>query len=161
MSANTANRDENGHLCNIVAISAGTTHSLALTASGVVYAWGNASVGQLGQGRSGLTVSAPGRNRQNTHKGLAAAQLTVSPAFRHKNSIVPMIQNAVAGVHAQLAHTVVAPAIHSAVGGKGSDFSMALTKDGTVYAWGDNQNGQLGTVSTVNEAILKNQNRQK
>ncbi|MDE6107544.1 MAG: hypothetical protein K2F83_02575, partial [Oscillospiraceae bacterium] len=50
--ASDPNRDEDGYLNNIVAISAGVNHSLALTADGAVYAWGKASNGQLGQGGS-------------------------------------------------------------------------------------------------------------
>ncbi len=44
------NSTEDGKLCNIVAISAGTTHALALANDGTVYAWGRADNGQLGEG---------------------------------------------------------------------------------------------------------------
>ena len=110
----TANRDENGHLCNIVAISAGTTHSLALTASGVVYAWGNASVGQLGQG-SGVAV----------------------PEGNYIATPVPVMSGTSSAESTNRLSGVIAISA-------GSDFSLALTADGRVYSWGDNRMGQLG-----------------
>ncbi len=41
-----------GHLENIVAIAAGSCHSLAVTEDGAVWAWGDNSCGQLGDGTS-------------------------------------------------------------------------------------------------------------
>jgi hypothetical protein len=35
----------------------------------------------------------------------------------------------------------------------GHSHSLALKSDGTVWAWGDNQNGQLGDGTTVNKSI--------
>jgi uncharacterized repeat protein (TIGR01451 family) len=91
---------------NIVAISAGSCHSLALTADGLVYAWGCNGSGQLGTGgTSGSTT--PAR---------------------------------VAGLSG-----VTAIATRSAT-------SLALTASGAVYAWGDNTFGQLGTSTTTNSS---------
>ncbi|MBP1672784.1 MAG: Regulator of chromosome condensation repeat [Bacteroidetes bacterium] len=34
--------------------------------------------------------------------------------------------------------------------GTGTEFSVALKSDGTLWSWGSNMNGQLGTGNTVN-----------
>ena len=88
-------------LADVVAIAAGWDHSLALTRSGTVYAWGSRSHGQLGDGV------------RETGRPIATPQP------------VPVLQDVVA----------------IAAGGQ---HSLALRKDGTLFAWGSNWNGQLG-----------------
>ena len=95
-------------LSDIVAIAAGWEHSLALSRSGIVYAWGSRSHGQLGDG-----VCETGKPDA-------------------KPSKVSGLQNIVA----------------IAAGGQ---HSLALSKDGTVYAWGNNWNGQLGGAKSGRE----------
>jgi hypothetical protein len=46
---------QSGNLAGIVAVAAGTNHSLALTSGGNVYAWGSDSAGQLGDADTSLT----------------------------------------------------------------------------------------------------------
>jgi len=82
-------------------------HSLALAADGTIYAWGDNSRGQLG---NGSTVS-------------SAAPVAVN------------MNGALAG------KTIVAVAA-------GGAFSVALSADGEVFTWGDNNGGQLGVDST-------------
>ena len=54
------NTDANGNLCHIVAIAAGANHALALAADGTVYAWGEATFGQLGVKPDTLTQTTSG-----------------------------------------------------------------------------------------------------
>lgn len=88
-------------LTDIVAISNNeeSMHVLALKKDGTVWAWGNNSEGQLGDGSS------------------------------KSNSNIPVQVLGLSDVVAVSA---------------GWTFSMALKKDGTVWAWGDNSSGQLG-----------------
>ena len=88
-------------LDNIVAIAAGWDHSLALSRSGAVYAWGSRAHGQLGDGV------------RETGRPIAAPQP------------VPGLTDIIA------------------ISG-GGQHSLALRKDGTLFAWGSNWNGQLG-----------------
>ena len=92
-------------------VSGGGWHSLAVGSDGNVYAWGDNSSGQLGNGTSNtypnttpVRVKTPDRS---TYPDLPAdfTYLQVSAGYWH---------------------------------------SMALGSDGNVYAWGDNQYGQLG-----------------
>ena len=84
-------------------VAAGTSHSLALTTDGHLYAWGNNTNGQLGQGTS-LDCACPVE--------------------------VPMPESARNTTWAQVA--------------AGNDHTLALTADGRLFAWGNNQLGQLG-----------------
>ncbi len=48
---------------------------------------------------------------------------------------------------------VIAVAAGAAVGPSGSAHSLALKSDGTVWAWGKNNNGQVGNNSTTNPVL--------
>ncbi len=90
-------------LGNIIAISAGTEHALAVRADGTVWAWGQNSSGQFGNG----TV--------------------ISQSF-----------------------AVQMPGISSAISvAAGHDQSLILLANGTVFACGGNARGQLGDLSTT------------
>ena len=90
-------------------LAAGFQHSLALHADGTVYAWGDNSRGQLGNGQAG--------------KGLLSAR----------------------PVRVQNLTDIVALAARA-------NHNLALRADGTVWAWGQNDQGQLGDGSLVDRA---------
>jgi len=85
-------------------VTSGFMHSVAVRSDGTVWAWGDNTYGQLGNGRRGGMVAAPRK---------------------------------VAGIG-----DVVAVAA-------GDRHTLALKKDGTVWAWGDNESCQLGDVSGI------------
>jgi len=90
-------------------LSAGASHSLALSTDGYPSAWGSDSSGQLGD------------NATTTEKGPSSG-----PALTGITQIVA---------------------------GRGSSFSLAVKKDGTVWAWGANSSGQLGNNSTTTSKV--------
>ncbi|EMG36506.1 RCC1 domain-containing protein, alpha-tubulin suppressor [Desulfocurvibacter africanus PCS] len=92
------------------AVATGYLHSLALTADGKLWAWGDNYDGQLGDGKKPDDKIKP-------------VQVTESDA----------------GQDPLPAFTAVAA---------GYNHSLALTADGKLWAWGDNGNGQLGNGST-------------
>ena len=114
---------ENGQpLTNVIAIAAGLTHRLAITADGSVWAWGANWTGQLGDGTTDdheypVVIWAP------TAGGAANKSLS-------KVSTSPI--NGAAPVKAE---DVKAGIYHS----------LVLLSDGTVLAWGANWDGGLGT----------------
>jgi alpha-tubulin suppressor-like RCC1 family protein len=87
-------------LSNVVAVSAGYDHFLALQSDGTVSGWGNNTQGQItgtpSELRAGLGVAAPGGRVLSNIVAIAAS----------------------------------------------TGFSLALKKDGTVVAWGQNARGQ-------------------
>ena len=96
------------YLSNIVAITAGWNHALALDRDGNVWAWGNNHSGQLGNGE-------------------------IKDKFPYGEPVPVRV--------------IGLSDIMSVAAGEG--FSLALTRDGTLYAWGSNVNGELG-VDTSN-----------
>ena len=97
----------------ITAISAGSSHSLALASDGTVYAWGYNGYGQLGNGAT---------DDSNIPVAITTAGM-------------PMAGKTITAISA------------------GSSHSLALASDGTVYAWGFNEEGQLGNGTNVDSNL--------
>jgi|GEM_PF-2481771 len=148
-------------LSNIVAIAAGTEHSLALDSSGNAYAWGRGNSGQLGY----ETLS--GTNRPRLVSGVANVR-QVAAGDKHSlfltaagdvyacglnnvgqlglgsaviNTSTPTKLNFPAG-------TVIAKLV------TGLDRAHAIAANGKVYAWGYNVNGELGLGSANTNATV-------
>jgi alpha-tubulin suppressor-like RCC1 family protein len=95
-----------------IAVAAGGGHALAVSAFGRVFAWGANDSGQLGTG--------------TTDDATSPQQVDLSGALAGKR--------------------VVAVAA-------GEDFSLALTDEGKIYAWGENQLGQLGNGNNTDSLV--------
>ena len=104
-------------LSNIVAIRAGYNYAMALDTSGSVWAWGNNTYGQLGNGT--LTDSKVPVQ--------VCAPSTSAPCGT-------FLSNA------------------ASIGG-GRYHSLAVLGDGTLWGWGDNENGEVGDNSGITRAI--------
>ncbi|MBQ1947070.1 MAG: hypothetical protein II359_00460 [Clostridia bacterium] len=100
-------------LSDVIALAPGANHVLALKADGSVWAFGNNTNGQLGDG---TTTNRP-----------------VAVQVKKSESENDWLQNI------------------TAVAASGS-YSMALTADGKVYAWGAGASGQLGNGTTMNSS---------
>jgi alpha-tubulin suppressor-like RCC1 family protein len=147
-------------LTGVRQVAAGSLHSLALTSDGSVWAFGNNSVGQLGNGSTATSyvpVQVPGLTgiTQIAAGGdfsLALAsdgsvwawgrdddgQLGDDDAGRVGYSTTPVQVRGLTGV------TQIAA---------GLKFALALRSDGTVWAWGENDSGQLGNGTTNDSAV--------
>lgn len=98
-------------LTNVVAVSAGTSHSLALKADGTVWAWGDNGFGQIARTDTNGSIPRPSQ---------------IGATVTGFTDIV----------------AIEAGAYHN----------LALKADGSVWAWGNNQNGQIGNNSTVKQS---------
>jgi len=142
-------------------LAAGDDHSLACTGDGQLYAWGANANGQLGLSRvddqlapqavrqlqdAGVTSLAcgsrhslvvAGRGAQvwafgsNAQGQLGTGQVTAADGFQLP---YPTLCKALSGQHRMEIVQVAAASCHS----------LAVTRAGEVYAWGDNSYGQLG-----------------
>jgi len=147
------------NLNNIASIAAGDGHNIALRNDGTVWAWGSNTHGQLGDG---TTTSRPTPIQvQNLSNIIAIATGSQhSIALRNDGTVWTWGRNC----NGQLGNNSTANrltpvqvklnnVIAITAGRHESDISahtIALRDNGTVWAWGLNNSGQLGDGSTTN-----------
>ncbi|MEJ7765630.1 MAG: prepilin-type N-terminal cleavage/methylation domain-containing protein, partial [Acidimicrobiales bacterium] len=112
-----------------IAVSAGLDHTLRLTRGGKVFASGFYENGQLGDGRSNTSSTC------NVQTGEGCIARPESP------TLVQVKGENGDGVLGDLGKVEEV--------GAGSNFSVALDENNTVWTWGSNNNGQLGDGTAV------------
>src|SRR5262249_20778166 len=148
-------------LSNVSAISAGNTHSLAVKVDGSVWAWGSNNNGQLGDNTT-TQEQVPIQVHGVANSGFLASIAAISASGTNNFSLAVDTNGVVYawGFNAsgQLGDTTttqrMTPVLVGGAGGlpgkiftavaAGNNHSLALRNDGTVWAWGNNNNGQLG-----------------
>ena len=158
-------------LANIVSLSAGYLHALAVDSSGNAWAWGNGSQGQLGGGVDtssptfAVPVKAPdGRSGLGNIAMVAAGgnhSLALDTAGRVYSWGLATSGQLGDGANRLAGNGRNLPAAAVDVSGTlslesvaalsaGYDGSVALRRDGSVLVWGNGAHGALGQGSTVN-----------
>jgi alpha-tubulin suppressor-like RCC1 family protein len=150
-----------GYLTDIIAVSGGIYHSLALKSDGTVWAWGGDESGQLG------VVTTTNSNLPNQVNGAAgtgyltdvvaiAAGSYHSLALKSDGTVWAWGNNGYGqlGFVTSTSNRNLPGQVQDAAGtgyltdviaiAAGSYHSLALKSDGTVWAWGDDNYGQLG-----------------
>ena len=136
-------------LQNIVALSAGLQHSLALKSDGTLLAWGRDNEGQLGDSTALAQQSTPVAVQGASEITGIASGIFHNVALKADGTLLSWGDNR----QKQLgnASTVTQPipvSVSSATGivavSAGIYHSIALKADGTLLAWGWNADGQLG-----------------
>jgi alpha-tubulin suppressor-like RCC1 family protein len=143
---------------DVVQVAAVNSQSLAVRSDGTVWAWGANGQGQLGDGTT-TGRSTPVRVTGLTGVTQVAAGVQHSVALRSDGTVWAWGANQ----YGQLGHGTttareVTPVQVTGLTGvtkisAGENFSLALRSDGTVWAWGVNQFGQLGNGTTANSAV--------
>ena len=146
---------------NILAITAGSSHSVALDSDGAVWTWGANPLGQLGNGstaQSNIPVKVSSVLVSNVVAIAAGQHHTV--ALRSGGTVVTWGGNYFGqlGTNALLNNNPNQPSdvrdIKDVVAvAAGVEHTVVLDKDGAVWTWGSNSSGQLGNDSTVNSPI--------
>jgi alpha-tubulin suppressor-like RCC1 family protein len=163
-------KEDGSPLTDIVQISAGYAFSLALDRSGQVWAWGENTWGQLGQGKTSPSVgisravpvmSSDGKTPLRGIQMVAAGGIhalalgsdgTVLAWGRGEEGQLGDGANRPAGTQATLPRVVVntegLPGLSNVMSiAAGNSHSQALTTDGRVLTWGSNSQGSLGRVT--------------
>ncbi|MBI5299281.1 MAG: RCC1 repeat-containing protein, partial [Deltaproteobacteria bacterium] len=143
-------------LSGITAIAGGSSHSLALKSNGTVWAWGYNGSGQLGDGTtterdtpvqvsglSGVTAIASG----NGH-GLALKSDGTVWTWGY-NTYGQLGDGTTTERHTPVQVLGSLSGVTAIAGGFSNNHSLALKSDGTVWAWGANDFGQLGDGTTT------------
>ena len=154
---------------SVVALAAGTDHSLALDASGQIAAWGDNSLGQLdvpadlvavgvaaGDGfslalRADGTVAAWGANDRGQASPPPGLRDVKSIAAGRSFGLALKTDGTVVGWGDRSSEALPVPAGLSGVTAisAGQNHAVALRSDGSVLAWGDNSLGQTRVPSTI------------
>ena len=133
-------------------ISAGWYHSVALGSDGNAYAWGNNSLGQLGDG-----TNTPSNTPVQVQAPAGVTFTSISAGAEHsvalgsdgnayawgKNGLGQLGDGT--NTHSNTPVQVQAPAgVTFTSISSGDNHAVALGSDGNAYAWGNNNLGQLG-----------------
>jgi hypothetical protein len=140
-------------LADVTAIAAGNAHSMALKSDGTVWAWGNNAHGQLGNGEFGTlalkAVPVPVQDLSNVNA--IAGGFSHSLALKSDGSVDVWGWNFYGQIgNGDISITDNPVPLQSSLAGEGvalaggGTHSLAVEQDGSVWAWGDNQSGQLG-----------------
>jgi alpha-tubulin suppressor-like RCC1 family protein len=154
-----------GYLTNITAISAGSSHSMALKDDGTVWVWGYNDYGRLGDNtttnrRTPVQVLGPGGSGYLTNI-TAISGASHSMALKDDGTVWAWGNNSNGKIGSEIIDIFRTP--NKVIKGfyfddlltnitaisSGSSHSLALKDDGTVWVWGYNGNGQLGDNTTT------------
>ena len=158
-----------GVLSGVVAISAGVSDTLALKADGTVWAWGYNGNGELGNNsttESHIPVQVLGAGGSGALSGVVAIATGVqhTVALKSDGTVWEWGFNGNGELGNNSTSGSLTPVQVLGAGGTGvlsgvvtisagvSD-TLALKADGTVWAWGHNDAGQLGNNSTIDSHI--------
>ena len=142
------------------AVAGGFSHSLALTSTGQVLAWGLNSGGQLGNGTTTssnipVTVSLPSGTTATAIAGGAFHSLALTSTGQvlawGNNATGQLGNGTTTSSNIPVAASLPSGTIVTAIAG-GAGHSLALTSTGLVLAWGQNIYGQLGNGTTTNSS---------
>lgn len=132
---NDHQRDIPPGIANLIAISAGAFHNLALQSNGTVVAWGNNSMGETNVPASATNIIAVAAGGQH------------SLVLRNDGTVIAWGANTDG-------QTNVPPSATNVIAiAAGSAYSVVLRADGTVVAWGNNDYGQTNVPSYLSDVI--------
>jgi alpha-tubulin suppressor-like RCC1 family protein len=144
-------------LTKVIAIAGARDHSLALEANGTVWAWGDNEFGNLGTGNTTNSL-VPVQVHTLANVVAIAGGRDHSLAIESNGTVWSWGWNQYGQVgNGTKGNNVLSPVQVSGLTGvtmvsAGADHSMALKSDGTVWAWGQNNDGQLGDGTKTNRA---------
>ena len=139
---------------NIIAVSGGTNHALALDSNGNVWAWGYNFSGELGDGTTNNSLVAVPVSNLTGVKAIAGGD-AFSMALKNDGTVWAWGDNAYGelgngsfGGNSSVPTPVLNLSGITAISG-GVFHGLALDGSGNVWAWGENNAGQLGDGTTT------------
>jgi alpha-tubulin suppressor-like RCC1 family protein len=140
-------------ITDVIAVAAGSNHTLALRRDGTLRAWGRNLQGELGDG-SGTQQSSPVQVSSLTDVVAIAAGSSLSLALKRDGSIWQWGSDGVTNYGSVPVQKTGLRGITSIA--LGTNFALAVQTDGaaagTLWSWGNNQTGQLGDDTTTSRS---------
>ncbi len=143
-------------------VTAGNIHSLALGSDGKTYAWGDNSLGQLGDGTTWYryvpvaVTMPPGVTFTSVTGGYQSSVALGSDGKAYgwgANYYGQLGNGSTTNSSVPVAVTMPPGVTFTSVSASIGTYSVALGSDGKTYAWGSNGSGQLGNGTTTNSSI--------
>ncbi len=146
-------------------LSAGNLHTLALKKNGTLFSWGLNQNGQLGHSTGMLLISTPTQEISNASdwKSIATG-LVHSVAIKNNGTLFSWGLNSSGQLGDNTRDDTAIPTqenTHSTNWSTvtvGDYYTVALKTNGTLYAWGNNQFGQLGDNTTDHKSVPTQEN---
>jgi alpha-tubulin suppressor-like RCC1 family protein len=140
-------------------LSAGQLHTVAIRNNGTLWGWGYNNFWQLGLGNN-TSVNIPTQIGTDTTWNIVSAGKDFTMAIKNNGTLWAWGSNTsgklgVGGTSLRTVPTQVGTATDwEYVAASEGDYTLAIKNNGTLWAWGANNNGQLGNGSTTGTAIL-------
>jgi alpha-tubulin suppressor-like RCC1 family protein len=146
---------------NVKSVAAGYDHTVVLTTDGKVYTCGNNSNGQLGDGSTtGRTTPAQVASTDISNIQAIDAGYKYTIALRSDGTIWTWGYNNKGQLGNNTQTDIYTPQQVAALSGSvmasiaaGYNHALSVRNDGTVWAWGNNDNGQLGNNTTTDSLV--------
>jgi len=140
---------------NVASVSLGYGHSAAITKEGDLYLWGDNDYGQLGNATTELS-STPIKIMENVASvslgnDHSAAITKDGSLYLWGNNRYGQLGNGATG-YGNISNIPIKIMENVASVNLGSTHSAAITKDGSLYLWGENAYGRLGNGTTDNSS---------
>jgi alpha-tubulin suppressor-like RCC1 family protein len=141
---------------NFVGVTAGTSHSCALTEPGELYCWGDNGAGQLGTGKGGSAII-PARLKDTPQFKLLSAGGDATCGVHGENVVACWGSNAAGqfGTAPDAGSKTPQPALSGlafTMIALGREHACGVQADGSAYCWGAGAVGQLGNGAIVTNA---------
>lgn len=142
----------------IVLIALGWDHALAVDSTGTLWTWGGNSQGELGNGTQTSSAVPAILHMSNPIAAVAAGEL-FSLAVDNAGEVWGWGYNTVAQLGLGNTNSpVLSPLLNNSISGPialatGDAHAFALFSSGTLYGWGEDSNGQVGTGFVTNDYV--------
>jgi len=146
-------------LTGVVAVAAGDNHSMALTNTGALYLWGKNTYGQIGDNNAGTDRKTPVQSTLTNVVAIAAgSEFSVALNSSGQVYVWGRDNKGQLGDGTASATNTTTPAQLLSSGGAaiaaGSEFTLIVKTDHTVYGTGENSDYQLGYTNNTDQSSL-------
>jgi len=143
----------------VIQVSCGKDHVGVVTENGKLYMWGDNNSGQIGNGYAGGTQLTPTLVRFKEKVSQVSCGFATTGVVTKSGKLYMWGDNQFGALAIGSLGGLMTMPDHVAIDGKvvqvssGVSHSGAVTRDGKLYMWGDNQRGQLGDGTAIGKSI--------